>query len=441
MLNGLFVVVVVTSVLLAAATGRMEAVTQALIDSARDAVTLAIGLVGVMAFFLGLMRVAEDGGLMRRLASALGPIMKRLFPGIPADHPAMSAMILNISANMLGLGNAATPFGIRAMEQLDTLNSEKGTASNAMVLFLAINTAGLAILPTGVIGLRASLGSNDAAGILFPTWIASGTATLVGILAATLICKLPRYRNTEPQTITSATPSIREKPVTAKEQTESNSLRRWAVWLFWFVFSVFLVRYLNSNSWNLFSPNQELSPHADFVTLVRSTLSFWMLPALVAGLTLYGWQRGVRVYESLVAGAKQGFDVALRIIPYLVAILVAIGMLRAAGGIELLALLLTPFTSLIGMPAEALPMAVLRPLTGSGAFGVMAEAMNTHGPDSLIGYMVSTFQGSTETTFYTLAVYFGAIGIVRTRHALPVCLLADIAGILAAVAIVNLMFG
>ena len=342
---------------------------------------------------------------------------------------------------MLGLGNAATPFGIRAMEQLDTLNSEKGTASNAMVLFLAINTAGLAILPTGVIGLRASLGSNDAAGILFPTWIASGTATLVGILAATLICKLPRYRNTEPQTITSATPSIREKPVTAKEQTESNSLRRWAVWLFWFVFSVFLVRYLNSNSWNLFSPNQELSPHADFVTLVRSTLSFWMLPALVAGLTLYGWQRGVRVYESLVAGAKQGFDVALRIIPYLVAILVAIGMLRAAGGIELLALLLTPFTSLIGMPAEALPMAVLRPLTGSGAFGVMAEAMNTHGPDSLIGYMVSTFQGSTETTFYTLAVYFGAIGIVRTRHALPVCLLADIAGILAAVAIVNLMFG
>ena len=166
-----------------------------------------------------------------------------------------------------------------------------------------------------------------------------------------------------------------------------------------------------------------------------------MLPALVAGLTLYGWQRGVRVYESLVAGAKQGFDVALRIIPYLVAILVAIGMFRAAGGIEWLVLLLTPFTSLIGMPAEALPMAVLRPLTGSGAFGVMAEAMNTHGPDSLVGYMVSTFQGSTETTFYTLAVYFGAIGIVRTRHALPACLLADIAGILAAVAIVNLMFG
>ena len=324
MLNGLFVIVVVTSVLLAAATGRMEAVTQALIDSARDAVTLAIGLVGVMAFFLGLMRVAEDGGLMRRLASALGPVMKRLFPGIPADHPAMSAMILNISANMLGLGNAATPFGIRAIEQLDTLNSEKGTASNAMVLFLAINTAGLAILPTGVIGLRASLGSNDAAGILFPTWIASGTATLVGILAATLLCKLPRYRNTEPQTITSAPSTIGDTLGEAEESIKPTALRRWAVWLFWFVFFVFLVRYLNSSSWNLFSPNKELNPDDDFVTLVRSTLSFWMLPALVAGLTLYGWQRGVRVYESLVAGAKQGFDVALRIIPYLVAILLSL---------------------------------------------------------------------------------------------------------------------
>ena len=175
MLNGLFVTVVVTSVLLAAATGRMEALTQGVIDSAQDAVQLAIGLIGVMAFFLGLMRIAEDGGLMRRIARALGPVMQRLFPGVPVDHPAMSAMILNISSNMLGLGNAATPFGIRAMEQLDTLNGQKGTATNAMVLFLAINTAGLAILPSGVIGLRASLGSQDAAGIFLPTLVASAS--------------------------------------------------------------------------------------------------------------------------------------------------------------------------------------------------------------------------------------------------------------------------
>ena len=169
--------------------------------------------------------------------------------------------------------------------------------------------------------------------------------------------------------------------------------------------------------------------------------SYWILPALVAGLVLYGWASGVRVYESLVEGAKQGFQVAVRIIPYLVAILVAVGMFRASGGIDLLVASVGPLTQAIGMPPEALPMAILRPLSGQAAFGVMAEVMSTHGPDSLIGYMVSTFQGSTETTFYVLALYFGAIGVKTTRHALPACLLADVAGILAAVFIVNLMFG
>ncbi|HJO37184.1 MAG: nucleoside recognition domain-containing protein [Vicinamibacterales bacterium] len=428
MLNGLFVFAVITSILLAGFTGRMEALTQAIIDSARDAVTLAIGLVGVMAFFLGLMRVAEDGGLARRIARAIGPLLQRLFPEVPVDHPAMSAMILNISSNMLGLGNAATPFGIRAMEELNSLNGNKGTASNAMVLFLAINTAGLAILPSGVVGLRASLGSQDAAGIFFPTWVASASATVVGILAATLLSRLPRYRATAPPVVTPATPSTPE--TIAPDATDGHPRRRWAVWLFWLVFVGLLVRYLVVPGLSDETTN-----------LVRSVSSFWMLPALVAALTLYGWQRGVPVYESLVAGAKQGFDVALRIIPFLVAILVAVGMLRASGGIEVMVTVIGPVTSLIGMPAEALPMAILRPLTGSGAFGIMAEAMTAHGPDSLIGYMVSTFQGSTETTFYTLAVYFGAVGIVRTRHALPACLLADLAGILAAVAIVNAMFG
>ncbi len=428
MLNGLFVFAVITSILLAGFTGRMEALTQAIIDSARDAVTLAIGLVGVMAFFLGLMRVAEDGGLARRIARAIGPLLQRLFPEVPVDHPAMSAMILNISSNMLGLGNAATPFGIRAMEELNSLNGNKGTASNAMVLFLAINTAGLAILPSGVVGLRASLGSQDAAGIFFPTWVASASATVVGILAATLLSRLPRYRATAPPVVTPATPSTPE--TIAPDATDGHPRRRWAVWLFWLVFVGLLVRYLVVPGLSDETTN-----------LVRSASSFWMLPALVAALTLYGWQRGVPVYESLVAGAKQGFDVALRIIPFLVAILVAVGMLRASGGIEVMVTVIGPVTSLIGMPAEALPMAILRPLTGSGAFGIMAEAMTAHGPDSLIGYMVSTFQGSTETTFYTLAVYFGAVGIVRTRHALPACLLADLAGILAAVAIVNAMFG
>lgn len=444
MLNGLFVFVVIASILLGASMGRMEEVTAAVLDSAGDAVTLAIGLVGVMAFFLGLMRVAEDGGLLRKIARAIGPIMQRLFPTVPVDHPAMSAMILNISSNMLGLGNAATPFGIRAIEELDKLNGSKGTATNAMVLFLAINTAGLAILPSGVIGLRASLGSQDAAGILLSTWFASGCATVVGVLMATMLSRIPFYKRTEPPVLSpqlTGDDDLKSRMSQGDKNGSDMSLvktptptpslsRRLAVVAFWVVFFVFFVRHLVTSPFD-----------SSMLDVIRGMMSYWMLPALIAGLVLYGWSRGVRVYESLIAGAKQGFEVALRIIPYLVAILVAIGMFRAAGGIEFLTHIVGPITDFISMPAEALPMAILRPLSGSGAFGIMAEIMNTHGADSLIGYMVSTFQGSTETTFYTLAVYFGAVGILNTRHALPACLMADVAGILAAVFIVNLLFG
>jgi spore maturation protein SpmA len=198
MLNGLFVSVALASVLLAAATGRMEDLTGSILTSARSAVDLAIGLVGVMAFFLGLMRVAENGGLMANIARLVRPVMRRLFPDVPEDSPAISAMILNIAANMMGLGNAATPFGIKAIQELDKLNSRPGTATNAMALFLAINTAGLAVLPSGMIGVRAALGSEDAAGIFFPTWFASGSATIVGVTAAILLSRLGRYRRTQP---------------------------------------------------------------------------------------------------------------------------------------------------------------------------------------------------------------------------------------------------
>ena len=442
MLNGIFVVIILISVLLGALSGQMQAVTDAVLASARNAVDVAIGLIGVMAFFLGLMKVAEDGGLLRSIARAVGPAMRMLFPSVPVDHPAMSAMILNISSNMLGLANAATPFGIKAMEELDKLNGRKGTASNAMVLFLAINTAGLAILPSGVIGVRASLGSQDAAGIFFPTWFASGCATIVGIGAALLLARLTRYRATEPPTLTPEETGGADQASTKTELTPSDEARvrdevatglRWRGWatsLFWLVFLFLLGRHL----WLSF-PTEQLGD------LTLSVGSYWILPVLVAGLVLYGWSHGVMVYESLVEGAKQGFQVAVRIIPYLVAILVAVGMFRASGGIDLLGTYLGPVTDLIGMPAEALPMAIVRPLSGSGALGVMTEIMTAHGPDSFIGYMVSTFQGSTETTFYVLAVYFGAVGVKMTRHALPACLLADVAGILAAVFIVNLMFG
>ena len=435
MLNGLFIIIALSSVLLAAFTGKMQAVTDAMLTSAGDAVSLALGLVGVMAFFLGLMRIAQDGGLMTVLSRLVSPFMRLLFPSIPAGSPAMSAMVLNISANMLGLGNAATPFGIKAIEELDKYNGQKGTATNAMALFLAINTAGLALLPSGIIGVRAALGSANAAGIGIPTWFASGCATVMAITAAIALSRLPRYRATEPAHINQspsplAATELSESDVTETPSPTASPPRRIFAALFWLVFLVLAVRDFYSRL---------ATDSVD--NIIRDMLSFWMLPALVAVFILYGWVRQVRVYESLVEGAKEGFQVALRIIPFLVAILVVIGMFRASGGLDLIIGLIAPVTQILGMPAEALPMALLRPLSGSGALAVASETMNTHGPDSLVGYMVSTYQGSTETTFYTLAVYFGAIGVKNTRHTVPACLLADITGILAATFIINLLFG
>ena len=396
-----------------------------------------------MAFFLGLMRVASDGGLLRMMARAVHPVLRFLFPAIPRDHPAMSAMILNITSNLLGLGNAATPFGLKAMMELDRLNNDKGTATDAMVLFLALNTSGLALLPLGVISLRAAADSQDAAGILATTWFASGCATVAGILAATLLARTSRYRLAK----SISTEAIQDRRVETSSfdqaQAEDASMApqsqpelvppRWGkpvVLLFYLVLLTALAIH--------FLREVNTTPALD---LVRSIMSFWMLPALIAGLVLFGWARGVKVYESLVEGAKEGFQVAVKIIPYLVAILVAIGIFRASGGLDLLAQAIGPVTNLIGMPAEALPVALVRPLSGSGALGVMTEVMKTHGPDSFTGYMVCTFNGSTDTTFYILAVYFGSVGIKRTRHALPACLTADVTGILAAVLIVNLLFG
>ena len=451
MLNGLFVFVALASILLAAFTDaitteravgdptQMQALTDAILTSARNAVDLAIGLIGVMAFFLGLMKVAEDGGLMASVSRAVSPVMRLLFPSIPSGSPAMSAMVMNISANMLGLGNAATPFGIKAIEELNKYNSRTGTATNAMVLFLTINTAGLAVLPSGVIGVRAALGSADASGIFFPTWFASGCATIIGVTMAITLARLPRYRVTEPPPLppepagdAPGDPDVPAGPDAPELPPEARAvpLRRWLGWAFWVGFAVLAVR--------------DVTNRLDTETagdLTRSLMSYWILPALVATFILYGWVRRVRVYESLVVGAKEGFQVAIRIIPYLVAILVVVGMFRASGGLDILGSLVGPFTSLIGMPAEALPMALLRPLTGSGALGVASEAMTAHGPDSLIGYMVSTYQGSTETTFYVLAVYYGAVGVRDTRHTVPACLMADAVGILGATFIVNLMFG
>tara|TARA_Y100000588_G_scaffold352223_1_gene404700 strand:- start:1973 stop:3283 length:1311 start_codon:yes stop_codon:yes gene_type:complete len=436
MLNGLFVAAILLSVISASITGRMQNLTGSVLSTANSAVELAIGLVGVMAFFLGLMRVAADAGLMAALARRVAPLMRALFPSIPSNSPALSAMLLNISANMMGLANAATPFGIKAMEELDKHNDKPGTATNEMVLFLAINTAGLAMLPTGIIGIRAALGSADASGIILTTWFASTCATIVGISAAFLFSRLPIFRATPQNSPPQKSSPNETKETSASVPDQMNELlspspfRKLLGLIFWIVLFGFLIigilnRLENETVGDIF----------------RSMTSFWLLPIIISGLILYGWTRRVPVYDSFIEGAKEGFQVALRIIPYLVAILVAIGMFRASGSLSMLIGFLEPLTSSIGMPPEALPMALLRPLSGSGALGVASEAMTTYGPDSLVGYMVSTYQGSTETTFYVLAVYFGAVGIKNSRHALPACLLADITGILAATFIVNIIFG
>jgi len=430
-LNAFFVALVLVSVLVAAFTGHMEAVSSSALDAAKKSVELALGLVGVMSLFMGLMKVAQDGGLLRLIAAAAAPVMRRLFPDVPEDHPAMSAMILNIASNVLGLGNAATPFGIRAMQELDRLNPAKGTATNAMVLFLAINTAGLAILPTGVVALRAAAGSKDPAGIFFTTWFASACATLVAILAATLLAKLPHYRTTNPQGTLTPTSSAAPAPAIPDEPARTPPrLGGWLAAAYAAAVGSALVLHCGREA--------GVRPWGE---VARGVASFWMIPVLISGLVLFGWARGVRVYESFVEGAKEGFQVALRIIPYLVAILVAVAMFRASGCLGLFVAAVSPFTAPLGLPAEAVPMAVLRPLSGSGAFGVMSEILSTRGPDSYLGYLVSTMQGSTDTTFYVLAVYFGAVGIKKTRHAVPAGLLADAAGIAGAVFICHLVWG
>ena len=373
------------------------------------------------------MRVLEHAGMLSLIARLLKPIMKRLFPDVPETHPAMSMMILNMAANMLGLANAATPFGIKAIMELNKLNPRPGTATNAMALFLAINTSSLALLPTGVIALRASLGSTQPASIIITTIVATACSTVIAILSAKLLCRSSFFAAGE------ATVSITpEKPEsdTLEEHLEekqggSPTEKRLALGL-----SLLLLIALGYAGIQQY---QAAGADASIFSLLRELLSQWLLPLLIVGIVLIGLYRGVKIYDAVVEGGKEGFDVALRIIPFLVAILVAIGMLRASGAIDLMVDNLRPLTALIGMPAETLPMALLRPLSGSGAYGVAAEIMQTYGADSLIGNIVSTMQGSTETTFYVLAVYFGAAQVKHVRHTLAACLIADLTGIIAAV--------
>jgi spore maturation protein SpmA len=399
-------------------TAPMELLSKAMIEAAGGAVTLAIGLVGVMTLFMGLMKVADAGGMLRIIARLIRPLMVRLFPDVPAEHPAMGAMILNLSANALGLGNAATPFGIRAMQELDKLNSRPGTATNAMVLFLAINTSSVTLLPTGVIALRAAAGSIDPAAILPTTLCATIGSTTAAILAAKL------YSRCSP-----APPILETVPAASSSPEDDNELspaseHPYPLWV----------------SLTALGSLMGMVPLAVFYGQV---ISPWIIPGLMIFFLGFGALRRIPVYETMVEGGREGFQVALRIIPYMVVILVAVAMLRASGALDLLVGAIGRFTAPLGLPAEALPMALLRPLSGSGAYAVLASLINDPaiGPDSYIGMLVSTLQGSTETTFYVLAVYFGAIRIKRIRHAMAAALTADLAGVICAVIACLVLFG
>lgn len=412
----------------------MARLAKAIVEDAGQAVTLAIGLVGVMTLFLGLMKVAEAGGLLAIVARLLRPVLVRLFPSVPPQHPAMGAMILNIASNVLGLGNAATPFGIRAMQHLNALNPIKGVASNPMVLFLAINTSSVTLLPTGVIALRAASGSSDPAGIVPTTLFATLCSTAVAIAMAKACQRWwPVSGTGAEKDRAGASPAVDRQPddITQAEAHRDAELAAVAdpatespAWASLLALTLVVLLIPATVIWG-----QSVAP--------------WIIPGLVVGLLLFGAMHGVLVYEAFVDGAREGFQVAIRIIPYLVAILVAVGMLRASGALDLLIGPLGAATSRIGLPGEALLMGLLRPLSGSGAFAFLASVLNDPaiGPDSYTGYLVSTIQGSTETTFYVLAVYFGAVGIRRLRHAVAVGLVADGAGVAASVLICSILHG
>jgi spore maturation protein SpmA len=436
LLNWVIIVLIAGATLIAAFTGTMEATTKAGIDSAKTAVQLAIGLIGQMALWLGMMRILQDAGLLNAISRKMVRVLRPLFPDIPEGHPAMAAIVMNMAANMLGLANAATPFGLKAMKQLDRLNPHKGVASNSMALFLAINTSGVAVMPLGVVAVRGMMDCADPAGIFLPSMLATACSTIVAVIVSKSLCNLPIFAikpldgdEIETQDDAADIKGMDEAEAIASESRSASGWRRIVMPAFVSAMTFALVLRVTQ------APIGE----SGFDTF-RIILGQWILPTIMAMIVLFGLSRQVRVYESFVKGAKEGFEIAIMIIPFLVAILVAIGVFRASGGLEAITSVLAVPLAAIGFPVDALPMALIRPLSGSGALTVLMDTLNTHGKDSFVGFVVSVMNGSTETTFYVLALYFGSIQVRRARHTVIACLAADLTGIIAAVVISTLWF-
>jgi spore maturation protein SpmA len=464
MLNFIWLGLVVLAVVIGGWNGALKAVADQSFEMAKFAVLdTAFPLVGIMTLWLGIMRVAERAGLVSLLARALRPLMRRLFPDLPPEHPAMGTMLMNIAANMLGLGNAATPLGLRAMKDLETLNPRPGTATNAMCTLLAINTSSVQLIPLTAIAILAANHSSNPTAIVGTALMATACAALSGVSMAKILERLPMFRlpPIPPQNVHGSShesadayavvPQGRLMPAATTENNDKPAIREaaslqplkwWGVAImtaFGLFFSWLFLRLAFPALLGLAAP-PDAATRTTFVHVVDS-ISRLSIPFFLAAFPLYAALRRVNVYEEFVDGAKEGFDVAVRIIPYLVAILVAIGMFRAAGGIDLLSKLLAPAMLAIGFPPDLLPLVLMRPLSGSGTLGIFAELVKQFGPDSLVARMGGTIYGSTETTFYVLAVYFGSVGIKKTRHAVLAGLTADMVGVVASVIGCRLVFG
>ncbi len=370
-------------------------------DSSKSAFEVSLGLTGVLALWLGIMKIGEKAGIVNILARFLSPIFTRLFPGIPKNHPVMGSIFMNIASNMLGLDNAATPTGLKAMAQMQELNKQKDTATNPMIMFLVLNTSGLTLIPTSILAFRSANAAANPTDVFLPILIATTVATLVGMIVTSLWQRINLF-----QPIILAT-------------------------IFTLIGIIALIVFGFS----------QLPPTT--MNKVASIVSNLVLFTIIVIFLFAGIIRKINVYDAFIEGAKEGFTTAVRIIPYLVAILVGVGVLRASGAMSML---INGFGWLIeqcGMNTDfvaALPTALMKPLSGSGARGLMLETMQTYGADSFVGRLSCIFQGSTDTTFYILAVYFGSIGVRYTRHAVACGLIADLAGVIAAICVCYLFF-
>ena len=457
MLNYVWLAFLVVAVLVGGFTGKLPELTSGAFEGAVKAVmNVVLPLLGMWAIWLGMMRLAERAGLVQALAWALRPVMRRLFPDVPRDHPAMGAMVMNMAANMLGLGNAATPLGLRAMRLLESLNPSPGVATNAMCTFLALNTASIQILPLTAIGILATAGAKSATSIVITAFLATLCAASAGVLAAKFLEKLPRFRVAAPAK--SAAPEV-GATVEAGEAVELEKIAlrpltmkaRIGIALYLAAFAAMFLLLLFPDFFSgvlgqLHAGWSAPSPPPDFAGKslgVRSLMAVSLLaiPFLLSFFPLYAALRGVSVYEQFVEGAKEAWGTAQRTIPYLVAMLMAIGMLQKAGVIDLLTHWVSPLLGAVGFPADLLPMVLMRPLSGSATNGLFVELVQRlHDPDGFVSRLAGTIYGSTETTFYVLTVYFGSVSIRQTRHAVITGLTADTVAVVASVVFCRLLF-